>query len=165
MGRAWLKSGFARCWLLGAAYLLVAEVWVMLLSRALFGRPSGASDTYYVLIHPQGVVTAPAAFLAIAAVYWVLEAAAQLPLSRSLGWAHFATTIVGVTLTLAPTTLLLTVGMPGLGVDPRAALRLLNLIPSMGYLLILAGMALFIWLLIDAGRRQIAASHLGASAP
>ncbi|HEY1753544.1 MAG TPA: hypothetical protein VGG29_19965 [Caulobacteraceae bacterium] len=153
------RFGFAALWLLGAALVAGAQA-----SEQLAALRPAFRGTYYVISHPQIAISFPAAFLVIAAVYWVLEAA-RLPMRRPLAWAHFAATALGVALLFAPRLLLSPLDEPRRGVDPMAAFELLSRVSMAGYALIFAGIALFILLLIDAGRRRIGPSHPAAVAP
>jgi cytochrome c oxidase subunit I len=158
-----VRFGFATLWLLGAVFVVVTSELESFRTAAL-ARLS-VHDTYYVVAHSHYVLSLAAGLAAIAAVYWVAERAARLPLRRWLAWAHFAVTLLGVLLISAPRVVLLSFGMPERGVDLVKTFTLLNGFSSAGYFLVIAGLALFIVLLIDAGRRQIGPSHPASLAP
>jgi heme/copper-type cytochrome/quinol oxidase subunit 1 len=152
-----LRSGFALLWLLGAGSVAAAQALA-------FAAPATLHDTFYVIVHPQYVIGIPAAFVLIAAVYWVLESAARLPLRRWLAWGHFGATALGVALLSVPRLMLPLIAEPERTIDPVATFALLNRVTAAGYLLIVGGMALFVLLLIDAGWRRLGPGQSLASA-
>jgi cytochrome c oxidase subunit 1 len=152
----------ATFWLLGALYLGGAQ-WLFSMNRPTTPALS-AYDSFYVIAHFHYVLTLIAAFLLFAAIYFVLESVAHLPIRRSLAAAHFGATIIGVSLIFLPMQVLRLTVVSGRGGDLASSFKLANNVSSAGYLLTLFGLALFLALLIDALWRRFGPSQplLGA---
>jgi cytochrome c oxidase subunit 1 len=153
------RLGFAPLWLFGAGYVVGVQA---LEFRRVPALPPGA--TYYVIYHPKLVIGVSTALLMMAAVYWAVEAVARLPLRRWLGWVHFGATFAGLNLIFMPKLALGLFGQPERDADLVATFRLLSLVSTIGYALVVGGMVVFVLLLIDAGVR-FRPSHPGAVAP
>ena len=147
-------------WLLGALYVSVAP-WLFP-PRPL---PPAPGEWSYVIRHEHYVFSLAAASLFFAALYFFLETALRLPLRRWLKLIHFGAMFLGVNLILLPTQILRLGGLPKGGSDPIPFFELCNAISSAGYLITLAGLGVFVLLLIDATWRQIRPSHLTPVAP
>jgi len=99
-------------------------------------------DTYYVVAHWHFVIQVCGVLTGFIAAYWVL-AANRVAYRYWLGIAHFGATAAGLVLLLAPQVLLAFQGMPRRYVDYPDVFRQMNAVSSAGYLVCLAGLAVF----------------------
>jgi cytochrome c oxidase subunit 1 len=138
-------------WVVG----LVALAAISALSRPRVPGPlakPGFADTYYVDAHLHFALSIGAAFAIFSVVYFGLETAGRGRRRPLLGGIHFALSFVGALLIFLPMVLLSAINSP-LASSVGAAFRTLNGVASVGYLMTLSGLAVFLVVLADSFRR------------
>ena len=105
-------------------------------------------DTYYVVSHAHLGVNMIVVFALTAGIYLTFDLF-RFRYSAALAWWHCGVTLLGVCLVFAPATFLSLAGMPRRYVDYPVAFSTLNAISQLGYVLALAGLVVFVWLLFD----------------
>ena len=111
-------------------------------------------DTYYVVAHFHYVLSLGAVFAIFAGFYYWFEKMFGVKYNEILGRIHFALTMVGVNVIFFPMHFLGLQGMPRRYVDYPDAFRLWNHVASVGYLVMLAGLAVFLAVLAEAAIRR-----------
>ncbi len=122
--------------------------------------------TYYVVAHFHYVLSLGAVFAIFAGFYYWFEKMWGVKYNEFLGAVHFWLMFVGVNVIFFPQHFLGLQGMPRRYVDYPDAFAFWNLISSYGYLIMLAGMAVFFVLLVEAAirRRKAEANPWGVGA-
>jgi heme/copper-type cytochrome/quinol oxidase subunit 1 len=112
-------------------------------------------DTYYVVGHLHNVLIGGTVYALFAGIYFWFPKATGRRLSERLGRIHFATWIVGFTLTFLPQYQLGASGMPRRYADyaADAGWTELNLLSTAGSLVLAVGMVPFLLAIVDALRR------------
>ena len=123
-------------------------------------------DTYYVVAHFHYVLSLGAVFAIFAGFYYWFEKMWGVKYNEVLGKLHFAITFIGVNIIFFPMHFLGLQGMPRRYVDYPQAFGFWNHVESYGYLVTLAGVAIFLIVLADAAirRRKAEANPWGEGA-
>ena len=139
-------------WLFAAAIIGMINgiEWVGLVRAPLDIR---SHDTYYVFRHAHYGLSLAGSFLTFAIVYGLM-AWLRLGYSERLSWAQLGLMFTGAAGVLAPTLALNVLPLPERGVDPVAAFAFWNRIATIGYLLTLGSLILFVIVVADALRRR-----------
>ncbi len=152
-------------WAIGFIFLFtVGGVTGVVLANA--GIDYSLHDTYYVVAHFHYVLSLGAVFAIFAGFYYWFEKMWGVKYREWLGALHFWITFVGVNLIFFPQHFLGLQGMPRRYVDYPDAFAHWNWISSMGYLVTLAGLGVFLITLIEAAvmRRKADANPWGEGA-
>ncbi len=152
-------------WAIGFIFLFtVGGVTGVVLANA--GIDYSLHDTYYVVAHFHYVLSLGAVFAIFAGFYYWFEKMWGVKYSEFLGAAHFWITFVGVNLIFFPQHFLGLQGMPRRYVDYPEAFEYWNRISTYGYLITVAGVAVFLIVLLDAAvrRRKAEANPWGEGA-
>jgi cytochrome c oxidase subunit I len=162
MRRIRLPFGPTSLWLLGALYAAGAQ-WLVSANQPA-SPASNSAMTYFVLAQTHYSVSLTVAFLAFAAIYFVLERVARLRIRRWLGQAHFWAMFIGVNLIMLPALLARFEGLRSPDGDLATTFERYDAISLAGYVATLAGVVVFAVLLIDALLRRFRPSQapLGA---
>ncbi|HEX4742654.1 MAG TPA: cytochrome c oxidase subunit I [Caulobacteraceae bacterium] len=123
-------------------------------------------DSYYVIAHFHYVLSLGAVFAIFAGFYYWFEKMWGVRYNEFLGVTHFWLTFVGVNVVFFPQHFLGLQGMPRRSVDYPQAFTYWNHISSIGYLIALAGLVVFLVVLAEAAirRRPARANPWGAGA-
>jgi cytochrome c oxidase subunit 1 len=146
----------------GAAIVVLIETGVTLLSPNLTLQDTYAlQDTYYVVADGRYGVSLAAAMVAFAGIYLLLDGLVRAP--RRLGHrvAHLGLALTGALLILSPPIALRLMSMPRRYEDIPTAFAVWNWVATVGYALILAGLAVFVLIVIDAIRNRSKAVDVG----
>jgi cytochrome c oxidase subunit 1 len=111
-------------------------------------------DTYYVVAHFHYVLSLGALFAIFAGFYYWFEKIWGVKYNEAMGTIHFAVTFAGVNLIFFPMHFLGMQGMPRRYVDYPDGLTLWNHVASIGYVITLAGVGVFLIMLIEAAIRR-----------
>ena len=118
------------------------------------GADYSFQDTYYVVAHFHYVLSLGALFAIFAGFYYWFEKMWGFKYNEFLGRVHFAVTFVGVNLIFFPMHFLGLQGMARRYVDYPDAFALWNGVASAGYAVTLAGVAVFLVVLLEAAVRR-----------
>ena len=118
------------------------------------GADYSFQDTYYVVAHFHYVLSLGALFAIFAGFYYWFEKMWGFKYNEFLGRVHFAVTFVGVNLIFFPMHFLGLQGMARRYVDYPDAFALWNGAASAGYAVTLAGVAVFLVVLLEAAVRR-----------
>lgn len=136
-------------WAVGFIFLFtIGGVTGVVLANA--GVDRAMHDTYYVVAHFHYVLSLGAVFSIFAGWYYWYPKMFGHMYSEFLANMHFWITFVGVNLIFFPQHFLGLAGMPRRYIDYPDAFAYWNYISSIGYLVTLVGVCVFIWVLIDA---------------
>lgn len=152
-------------WAMGFIFLFtVGGVTGVVLANA--GIDYSLHDTYYVVAHFHYVLSLGAVFAIFAGFYYWFEKMWGVKYREWLGQLHFWVMFVGVNLVFFPQHFLGLQGMPRRYVDYPEAFTYWNQVSSIGYLVTLAGVGVFLLVLIDAMvfRRKAEANPWGEGA-
>ncbi len=111
-------------------------------------------DTYYVVAHFHYVLSLGAVFGIFAGFYYWFEKMWGVKYNEFLGAMHFWVMFIGVNIVFFPQHFLGLQGMARRIVDYNPAFREWNHISSIGYLITLAGVGIFLLVLIEAAVRR-----------
>jgi len=112
------------------------------------------TDTYYVVAHFHYVLSLGAVFAIFAGFYYWFEKIWGVKYNEALGATHFWITFVGVNLIFFPMHFLGLQGMPRRYVDYPDGFAYWNKVSSIGYAVTLAGVGVFLIMLIEAAVRH-----------
>ncbi|MCF6303374.1 MAG: cytochrome c oxidase subunit I, partial [Devosiaceae bacterium] len=136
-------------WAIGFIFLFtIGGVTGVVLANA--GADRALHDTYYVVAHFHYTMSLGATFGVFAGWYYWYPKMFGHMYSEFLANMHFWITFAGVNLIFFPQHFLGMAGMPRRYIDYPDAFSLWNYVSSIGYLVTLVGMIVFIWCLIDA---------------
>jgi cytochrome c oxidase subunit 1 len=123
-------------------------------------------DTYYVVAHFHYVLSLGAVFAIFAGFYYWFEKMWGVKYREWLGALHFWITFVGVNVIFFPQHFLGLQGMPRRYVDYPEGFAYWNKVSSIGYVITLVGVGVFLLVLIDAMvfRRKAEANPWGEGA-
>jgi cytochrome c oxidase subunit 1 len=111
-------------------------------------------DTYYVVAHFHYVLSLGAVFSIFAGFYYWFEKITGLKYNEALGKAHFWLFFIGANVIFFPQHFLGLQGMPRRIVDYPEAFAFWNKVSSSGYLIMAAGMLVFLIVLVEAFVRR-----------
>ncbi len=152
-------------WAIGFIFLFtVGGVTGVVLANA--GIDYSLHDTYYVVAHFHYVLSLGAVFSIFAGFYYWFEKMWGVKYNEILGALHFWITFVGVNLIFFPQHFLGLQGMPRRYVDYPEAFTLWNQVSTWGYFVTIAGVGVFLLLLLEAAvrRRKAEANPWGEGA-
>ncbi|CAN7522336.1 cytochrome c oxidase subunit I [Phenylobacterium sp. LjRoot164] len=152
-------------WAMGFIFLFtVGGVTGVVLANA--GIDYTLHDTYYVVAHFHYVLSLGAVFAIFAGFYYWFEKIFGVKYREWLGQVHFWVMFVGVNLIFFPQHFLGLQGMPRRYIDYPEAFTYWNHVSSIGYLVTLAAVGVFLVVLIDAMifRRKAEANPWGEGA-
>jgi cytochrome c oxidase subunit 1 len=152
-------------WAIGFIFLFtVGGVTGVVLANA--GIDYALHDTYYVVAHFHYVLSLGAVFAIFAGFYYWFEKMWGVRYNETLGVIHFWLTFIGVNIVFFPQHFLGLQGMPRRSIDYPKAFSYWNHVSSMGYLVALAGLVVFLVVLAEAAirRRPARANPWGAGA-
>ena len=152
-------------WAMGFIFLFtVGGVTGVVLSNA--GIDYSLHDTYYVVAHFHYVLSLGAIFSIFAAFYYWYEKMFGVKYNEFLAQAHFWIMFVGVNLVFFPQHFLGLQGMPRRYVDYPEAFTYWNHVSSVGYLITIIGVGVFLVLLVESAirRRKAEANPWGEGA-
>lgn len=152
-------------WAIGFIFLFtVGGVTGVVLANA--GIDYSLHDTYYVVAHFHYVLSLGAVFAIFAGFYYWFEKMWGVKYNEFLAVVHFWITFVGVNLIFFPQHFLGLQGMPRRYVDYPTAFAKWNAVSSMGYVVTMVGVGVFLLVLIEAmvRRRKAAANPWGEGA-
>jgi len=112
------------------------------------------TDTYYVVAHFHYVLSLGAVFAIFAGFYYWFEKMWGVKYNEALGCTHFWITFVGVNLIFFPQHFLGLQGMPRRYVDYPDGFAYWNKVSSIGYAVTLVGVAVFLFMLLEAAVRH-----------
>jgi len=140
-------------WAMGFIFLFtVGGVTGVVLANA--GFDYNVHDTYYVVAHFHYVLSLGAVFAIFAGFYYWFEKMWGVKYNEFLGAAHFWLMFVGVNVVFFPQHFLGLQGMPRRYIDYPEAFRLWNHVSSIGYLITVAGVGVFMIMLLEAAIRR-----------
>ncbi len=152
-------------WAIGFIFLFtVGGVTGVVLANA--GIDYSLHDTYYVVAHFHYVLSLGAVFAIFAGFYYWFEKIFGVKYREWLGQLHFWVMFIGVNLIFFPQHFLGLQGMPRRYVDYPDAFHLWNEVSSIGYVVTLVAVAIFLVVLLDAMifRRKAEANPWGEGA-
>jgi heme/copper-type cytochrome/quinol oxidase subunit 1 len=144
------RTSISLLWLLAAGIFVAAEVLLQIHPI----KPGGDLAAFYILRHPIFTIGIPAVFCVFAAAYFALQRTPKARLNRSLGHLQLALTVLGAGLIEVPGFALGWVGQPNPHDARLAAFAFWSRFAAAGYAVLLAGMLLFAYVLIDSFRRK-----------
>jgi cytochrome c oxidase subunit I len=133
----------------------VGGVTGVVLSNA--GVDYSFQDTYYVVAHFHYVLSLGAVFAIFAGFYYWFEKMWGVKYNEILGALHFWLMFVGVNVIFFPMHFLGLQGMPRRYVDYPDAFAYWNHVSTFGYMIAVAGVAVFLVMLLEAAVRRRAA--------
>jgi cytochrome c oxidase subunit 1 len=140
-------------WAIGFIFLFtVGGVTGVVLSNA--GIDYSLHDTYYVVAHFHYVLSLGAVFAIFAGFYYWFEKMFGVKYNEFLGCLHFWIMFIGVNLVFFPQHFLGLQGMPRRYVDYSDGYAYWNYVSSMGYLITLVGVVVFLVMLAEAAIRR-----------
>jgi cytochrome c oxidase subunit 1 len=140
-------------WAMGFIFLFtVGGVTGVVLANA--GFDYNVHDTYYVVAHFHYVLSLGAVFAIFAGFYYWFEKMWGVKYNEFLGVLHFWLMFIGVNVVFFPQHFLGLQGMPRRYIDYPDAFRLWNHVSSIGYLITLAGVGVFLVMLLEAAIRR-----------
>jgi cytochrome c oxidase subunit 1 len=140
-------------WAMGFIFLFtVGGVTGVVLANA--GFDYNVHDTYYVVAHFHYVLSLGAVFAIFAGFYYWFEKMWGVKYNEFLGVVHFWLMFIGVNVVFFPQHFLGLQGMARRIVDYSPAFRLWNHVSSIGYLITLAGVGVFLIMLVEAAIRR-----------
>ena len=157
VGTMWggrLRFPVPMLWCIGVIYVFTIGgiTGVMLASPPI---DYGAQDTYFVVAHMHNVLIGGSVFAGFAGIYFWFPKLTGRMLSEALGRVHVLLWVVGFALTFVPQYILGAEGMPRRIVDypDNPGWAELNLVSTIGALLLAAGMVPFFAAVVLALRR------------
>ena len=157
VGTMWggrLRFPVPMLWCIGVIYVFTIGgiTGVMLASPPI---DYGAQDTYFVVAHMHNVLIGGSVFAGFAGIYFWFPKLTGRMLSEGLGRIHVLLWVVGFALTFVPQYMLGAEGMPRRIVDypDNPGWAQLNLVSTIGALLLAAGMVPFLAAVVLALRR------------
>ena len=140
-------------WAIGFIFLFtVGGVTGVVLANA--GVDRSMHDTYYVVAHFHYVLSLGAVFSIFAAWYFWYPKMFGYMYSEFWANVHFWITFVGVNLIFFPQHFLGLAGMPRRYIDYPDAYAFWNGVSSLGYAVTVAGVFVFLWVLIEARMKK-----------
>ncbi|MBX9802063.1 MAG: cytochrome c oxidase subunit I, partial [Caulobacteraceae bacterium] len=140
-------------WAIGFIFLFtVGGVTGVVLSNA--GIDYSLHDTYYVVAHFHYVLSLGAVFAIFAGFYYWFEKMFGVKYNEFLGCLHFWIMFVGVNLVFFPQHFLGLQGMPRRYVDYSDGYAYWNYVSSLGYVITLVGVLVFLIMLAEAAIRR-----------
>jgi len=152
-------------WAIGFIFLFtLGGVTGVVLANA--GIDYSLHDTYYVVAHFHYVLSLGAVFAIFAGFYYWFEKIWGVKYREWLGALHFWITFVGVNLIFFPQHFLGLQGMPRRYIDYPDAFAYWNKISTIGYVVTVVGVAVFLIMLLEAAifRRKAEANPWGEGA-
>jgi cytochrome c oxidase subunit 1 len=152
-------------WAIGFIFVFtVGGVTGVVLANA--GVDYSFQDTYYVVAHFHYVLILGAVFAIFAGFYYWFERIGGVKYNEALGVLHFRITFVGVNVIFFPMHFLGLQGMPRRYVDYPEGFVYWNKLSSIGYAITLAGVGVFLIMLVEAAvrHRKADTNPWGASA-
>jgi cytochrome c oxidase subunit 1 len=152
-------------WAIGFIFLFtVGGVTGVVLANA--GIDYSLHDTYYVVAHFHYVLSLGAVFAIFAGFYYWFEKIWGVKYNEFLGATHFWVTFVGVNLIFFPQHFLGLQGMPRRYVDFPDGFAYWNYVSTVGYMITVAGVVVFLVMLLEAAvrRRKAEANPWGEGA-
>jgi len=152
-------------WAIGFIFVFtIGGVTGVVLANA--GVDYSFQDTYYVVAHFHYVLSLGAVFAIFAGFYYWFEKMWGVKYNEVLGKIHFAVTLIGVNIIFFPMHFLGLQGMPRRYVDYPDAFAAWNWVASLGYVITLAGVFVFLVVLAEAAirRRKAEANPWGEGA-
>ena len=154
MWRGSLRFTVAMLWCLGLLYVFtIGGITGVMLASPPIDFPS--QDTYFVVAHLHNVLIGGTMFAGFGGIYFWFPKLTGRMLDERLGRIHFAAWVVGFALTFIPQYILGVEGMPRRIADYPVSRGWadLNLISTVGALLLAAGMLPFLLAVVRALRR------------
>ncbi|WP_372785969.1 cytochrome c oxidase subunit I [Phenylobacterium sp.] len=140
-------------WAIGFIFVFtVGGVTGVVLANA--GVDYSFQDTYYVVAHFHYVLSLGALFAIFAGFYYWFEKIWGVKYNEALGDLHFWITFIGVNVIFFPMHFLGLQGMPRRYVDYPEGFAFWNKVSSIGYAITLAGVAVFLIMLVEAAVRH-----------
>ncbi len=140
-------------WAIGFIFLFtVGGVTGVVLSNA--GIDYSLHDTYYVVAHFHYVLSLGAVFAIFAGFYYWFEKMFGVKYNEFLGATHFWIMFVGVNVVFFPQHFLGLQGMPRRYIDYPEAYELWNHVSSVGYVITVVGVGVFLVMLLEAAIRR-----------
>jgi len=140
-------------WAIGFIFLFtIGGVTGVVLSNA--GIDYSLHDTYYVVAHFHYVLSLGAVFAIFAGFYYWFEKMFGVKYNEFLGCLHFWVMFVGVNLVFFPQHFLGLQGMPRRYVDYSDGYAYWNYVSSVGYVITIVGVLVFLIMLAEAAIRR-----------
>ncbi len=136
-------------WAIGFIFLFtVGGVTGVVLANA--GADRVLHDTYYVVAHFHYTMSMGATFGVFAGWYYWYPKMFGIMYNETLAKLHFWTLFIGANVVFFPQHFLGLAGMPRRYIDYPDAYALWNMVSSVGYLITLLSMFIFIWVIIES---------------